>query len=83
MVSSLIAVPLALPPLLELPAKHQDAESAAAHCCLLLSRRSSSTAEAPLVQTLVQLPHINLEALPLYIHAGQSLFLTHALIDCD
>lgn len=32
-------------------------------------RRSSSTAEAPLVQTLVQLPHVNLEALPLYIHA--------------
>ena len=33
--------------------------------------RKPSSAESPLIQTTVTLPHVILESVPLYIHAGQ------------
>ncbi len=39
---------------------------------LTLLYRESSSADSPLIQTTVTLPHVILESVPLYIHAGQS-----------
>lgn len=33
--------------------------------------RNSSSPDSPLIQTIVSLPHVVLEMVPLYIHAGQ------------
>lgn len=40
------------------------------NCDWSVDRRSSST-DSPLIQTTVTLPHVMLESVPLYIHAGQ------------
>lgn len=39
--------------------------------------RKSSSADSPLIQSTVTLPHVILESVPLYIHAGQ---YTHSLL---
>lgn len=44
---------------------------------LTLLYRESSSADSPLIQTTVTLPHVILESVPLYIHAGQSSEYTH------
>lgn len=48
------------------------AEGSAPYCVLTLLDRKSSSEDSPLIQTTVTLPHVILESVPLYIHAGQS-----------
>lgn len=49
-----------------------------AHNCVstLLDRKSSSE-DSPVIQTTITLPHVILESVPLYIHAGQSTGHAH------
>lgn len=53
--------------------------------CWTLWDRESSSKDSPLIQTTVPLPHVNLESIPLYIHAGQSCGYTHPeqKLPCD
>lgn len=44
---------------------------------LTLFYRKSPSANSPLIQTTVTLPHVILESVPLYIHAGQLTECTH------
>lgn len=49
----------------------EDAEWSAPNYILTVSDRKSSSEDSPLIQTTVTLPHIMLESVPLYIHAGK------------
>lgn len=49
------------------------------NCILTLLDRKSSSEDSPVIQTAITLPHVILESVPLYIHAGQSTGHAHHL----